>query len=642
MFPLDLPSAYYNGLRSKRFNKDLKIFNFYGITEQSCWSFIYECKENDLQIGSGSQLVPIGQPVWGTEFTIRDDQLYLGGKRRCTIDSEKGQDWYPTGDKVTVIDNKLFIKGRINRDQIKINGKTFCRLHVKQVIRERFQLQAHVVFDGKRVYLFVITDSDIPELKIRIDLKKLLPGHYKFDRVVVTPKINLTNNHKVDECKFITRPVSLDSNKTNLDNSVLEFLRVRSLLRADYSNDIFSNLGLDSLDIMQMSAFLMETLPSLSRYTDQDKLFQTLVHCPIGRLWDTITEGKPYSSVPKPINCAAERLSIVSRVNMSLCVDSSPTIFTTTSGVPCYCVGSHAGELYCGTLPTSTQLWRCQLPDRIESSPCYSNHHIVVGCYDGSIYALDAELGIVEYVVRTGDQVKCSPRADEHGAVYCGSHDGCLYKITAAQLGGKWEYEHVSVKVDSKPILASVLIQDRTVIVCTLSGRVTALTDDLETTWKVELRVPIFSSPTRDRDHVTVALVTGSILQLRSSDGELLRRCTAGGLLYSSLLLHNDSVFVGCHDRKLYCLEAELAGVAWAVELSSEIFSSPRGIEEGIIVAITTDGVMSAIGTKTGRVVSSFSFPGQVFSTPAVWNQDKDVFLVVGCRDNYSYVLKWT
>lgn len=52
-----------------------------------------------------------------------------------------------------------------------------------------------------------------------------------------------------------------------------------------------------------------------------------------------------------------------------------------------------------------------QLADRVEATPCYhpGEDALLLGCYDGCVYALGRSDGGVMWRVATGDTVKCCP-----------------------------------------------------------------------------------------------------------------------------------------------------------------------------------------------------------------------------------------
>ncbi|KAL5259833.1 hypothetical protein ACHWQZ_G010070 [Mnemiopsis leidyi] len=633
MFPLCFLDDVFSSKHLN--NSDVKIFNFYGITEQSCWSFIYEFRSKDIDL----QHVPLGELVPGTRYCIKNEELFLSGDRKCYIDEKLAPEWYATGDRVFAHRGKLYIAGRINKDQVKINGKKLCRLLIQRTIRKHFNINSHVKFSSGKVYLFLFTDTDLSEYSVRHELSKILPSHYKFDRIIMSSKaIPLTSHHKIDENKLVCKHVSLQLTKTNLDNTVNEFLNLRGVMSFKMCR-ILVNMGLDSLDIMQMSTYLLDTFPCLSLSNDADSLYQILCICPLNKLWETITTEQNSSNTPTPLKDKQSSLKIISRSNLTLCVDSSPAVFTNSDGKTRYCVGSHAGVLYCGSLPESTEVWRCELPDRIESSPCTLLSYVVVGCYDGCIYVVGSETGDIVYTVHTTDQVKCSPTSDDD-SVYCGSHDGRLYKVTSRFEAGVTHFSSKSVKVDDKPISASVLALSTVLVVCTLSGKVAALNKTLDTLFSTQFKAPIFSSPICSRDETVIftALVTGEVYKLSAKDLAVVQKINADGLIYSNPLLHDNVLYLTTHKEMLHCY-SDTFTKQWSCSTSGKVSSSPAIVGDAAIVFASTVGTVSVRSLKDGSSLGCLTLPGQSFSSPTVCQIGSAVYMVIGCRDNFCYVL---
>ena len=536
---------------------------------------------------------------------------------------------------------RLFISGRINKDQIKINGKKLCRQLIQRTIRKHFNINSHVKFLGKRVYLFLFTDIDLSENTVRYELSKVLPLHYKFDRISISSDgIPLTSHNKIDEEQLVCKHVTLQLTKTNLHNTLKEFLNIRGYISYEMSQ-ILINIGLDSLDMMQLSNYLLDTFPCLSSFYDADSLYQTLYICPLNQLWKTLTTNQNVSETPSTLS-KRNNLQIISRANLTLCVDSSPLVFTNSEGRTCYCVGSHAGILFCGSLPESTEIWRCKLPDRIESSPCFLLSYIFVGCYDGCIYVLSSDTGDVVYTVQTSDQVKCSPTSDDE-SVYCGSHGGRLYKVTPRSEAEAAHFSSNSVKVDDKPISASVLVLSTVVVVCTLSGKVAALNKSLETLVSKQFKSPIFSSPVSSQDKTAIftTLVTGEVYKLSAKDLSVQHKITTDGLIYSNPILHNKKLYVLTHNQMLHCYSDTLTEQPlWSCSTSDKVSSSPVIVGDAAIVFTSTVGTVSARGLKDGGSVGCLTLPGHSFSSPRVCQIGAVFYLVVGCRDNFCYVLE--
>ncbi|KAJ3020610.1 hypothetical protein HKX48_000553 [Thoreauomyces humboldtii] len=105
-----------------------------------------------------------------------------------------------------------------------------------------------------------------------------------------------------------------------------------------------------------------------------------------------------------------EPISVVCqwRVDLGKCVDASPVIYAPGVRPAVAFIGSHSGVFAAIEVDTGKTLWKTQLGGRIESSACVipGGTMVIVGCYDGNIYALNAASGTIAGKYRTGAEVK--------------------------------------------------------------------------------------------------------------------------------------------------------------------------------------------------------------------------------------------
>lgn len=79
----------------------------------------------------------------------------------------------------------------------------------------------------------------------------------------------------------------------------------------------------------------------------------------------------------------------------------------------------------------------------------------------------------------------------------------------------------------------------------------------------------------------------------------------------------------------------------WKFETTSQVYATPfafhyqEGGDEMLLAAASTDGKLWILESKSGRLQSVYELPGEVFSSPVVWES----MLIIGCRNNYVYCL---
>ena len=115
-------------------------------------------------------------------------------------------------------------------------------------------------------------------------------------------------------------------------------------------------------------------------------------------------------------------------------------------------------------------------------------------------------------------------------------------------------------------------------------------------------------------------------------------------------------ILFGSHDGFVYCL-SDSGEMRWKFETDSQVYSSlfvalvqlmyahsntvpsqEHGNTSGAVVAVcSTRGTIYFLSLD-GLFISSWTFPGQVFSSPIIVGDD----VLVGCRDDFLYCLKIT
>lgn len=99
-------------------------------------------------------------------------------------------------------------------------------------------------------------------------------------------------------------------------------------------------------------------------------------------------------------------------------------------------------------------------------------------------------------------------------------------------------------------------------------------------------------------------------------------------------------VFFGSHDCFIYCCSMK-GHLQWKFETTSQVYATPFAFRsqfcsnEMLLAAASTDGKLWILESKSGRLQSVYELPGQVFSSPVVWES----MVLIGCRNNYVYCL---
>ncbi|XP_034860819.1 beta-alanine-activating enzyme isoform X3 [Mirounga leonina] len=290
------------------------------------------------------------------------------------------------------------------------------------------------------------------------------------------------------------------------------------------------------------------------------------------------------------------------RSDTGKCVDASPLVVIPAvdkSSATVY-IGSHSHRMMAVDLHSGKVKWEQILGDRIESSACVSKcgNFIVVGCYNGLVYVLRSNSGEKYWMFPTENAVKSSATVDPTtGLLYIGSHDQHAYALDIYATGNRvWKHSC------GKPLFSSPRCCLQYVCIGCVDGNLLCFTHFGEQVWQFSTSEPIFSSP-----------------------------CASAS---------EQEIFFGSHDCFIYCCNMK-GHLQWKFETTSRVYATPFAFryQEGdsgmLLAAASTDGKLWILDSKSGRLQSVYELPGEVFSSPVIWES----MLLIGCRNNYVYCL---
>ncbi len=269
----------------KRFSKDMRILNSYGVTEATIDSSFYESEEEVEGIGS----VSIGKPMQNVQFYILDEylqlkgmrqygELYIGGegvargylgKEALTKEKfienpfEKGEKIYKTGDLARWRESgNVEFLGRMDH-QVKIRGYRIELGEIESTLLSYEGIKDAVVMpwgekEDKYLCAYVVKEKEIEIEKIRNFLAQSLPEYMIPNRFMDIKEIPLTPNNKVDRKALPEplHPISFQENYVEPRNEIeKELVRIwEALLNTDKIGvkDNFFELGGHSLKATMM------------------------------------------------------------------------------------------------------------------------------------------------------------------------------------------------------------------------------------------------------------------------------------------------------------------------------------------------------------------------------------------------------
>lgn len=190
-----------------------KIYNAYGPTENTVWSFVHEINEN-THCENG--LVPIGQQIPGFEYQIsEEDELLVSGnqvfggywkneiKTQEALIFKDKKVWYRTGDIVKrQRTGDIMYVNRLD-NQVQVNGYRIELGEVEYKINKVLSASNSIVFckadADETKYLCVILEREKELSPDEIaSIKKVLPFYMHPKKYFVKPTFPLNNSSKID------------------------------------------------------------------------------------------------------------------------------------------------------------------------------------------------------------------------------------------------------------------------------------------------------------------------------------------------------------------------------------------------------------------------------------------------------------
>ncbi len=180
-------------------------------------------------------------------------------------------------------------------------------------------------------------------------------------------------------------------------------------------------------------------------------------------------------------------------------------------------------------LESGEKIWSFKTEDQQRSSPALKNDVLVVGCDNGTIYALNARSGELKWKIKTGASVFATPIIGEE-TVFVGSVDSTFYALNL---------------------------------------------NDGQTRWRFSARRPIYEAAATNGQYVLFGASDGQFYCLKVDTGEELWRFRAQSLISTAPLITGRVVYFGSLDRHYYALNLDTGQEIWRFETKGRIRTAP-------------------------------------------------------------------
>lgn len=290
-------------------------------------------------------------------------------------------------------------------------------------------------------------------------------------------------------------------------------------------------------------------------------------------------------------------------------------------------VGSDQGKMLCLDF-NGNLLWEFKTdehPHGVHQTPIIAGNKVIFSAYDGGVYAINKENGILIWKNKASSYSGASPVYDsETGMVYIGLENSTL-KGTMAALDIKngdviWEFL-TNNHVPSRPAIGKnilifgsndcfiyaldkwngnllwkfkaegevkgrLTIDENLCYATSFDGFLYCLSLSAgELVWKKKLGGKLFSEPLIVGNKVIVGSYSYQLTALDKKNGEILWFFMAGGPIQSYPALHEDLIFFGSHDHNVYAVDSGTGNLVWNFATSNAVTSSPLCCDNSLFVS---------------------------------------------------------
>lgn len=247
------------------------------------------------------------------------------------------------------------------------------------------------------------------------------------------------------------------------------------------------------------------------------------------------------------------------------------------------------GTVYALNKDDGSLLWKNRISSYCGSSPVYdaSTNLVYIGTENstlkGTLAALDADNGILEWEFSTNGHVPCRPAAGNDDIVVFGSNDGFVYACRKTDGKFAWKFRAL------REVKGRITIDDGLCYACSHDGFLYCIGMDGSLVWKRKLGHILYSEPVVFGQKVIIGSYSGQISALDKKSGKILWHFATKGVIQSYPSCCNGIVYFGSGDRCLYSVEAENGKLLWKFETKGAITSSPC-IQGNLLLASSNDG----------------------------------------------------
>ncbi|MDW8058998.1 MAG: serine/threonine-protein kinase [Thermomicrobium sp.] len=259
--------------------------------------------------------------------------------------------------------------------------------------------------------------------------------------------------------------------------------------------------------------------------------------------------------------------------------------------------------------------WSFQTDDEIRGSPARADRLIVFGSYDGRIYALERDSGLLRWRFSTGRGIATTPLYAD-GSFVVGSDDGAVYCLAVEDGALRWRYRTAG------PVRSSPALAGRVVVFGSDDRFLYAL--DLETgtpLWRRPARGPVRATPLPLGEFVLCAADDGTVALRSAHDGRTLWWLRLDAPVWGKPALVDGCVVVATISGTVANLDLTEGAPRWQQQLPDAFVAAPTLAANSLLLAGNA-GTVFAVHPKTGDRLWELRIGERIASTPMPFQND--------------------